>query len=272
MGTKLDTIEAETGAPIRFLVQQAMSPVLEVKHLHKHYPAKGKPVVALHDTSLDLHTGQVFALLGANGAGKTTLSSILATLMKPTLGDVLFHGKSIYQDLRAYQRNVGYCPQRANLNNLLSLQDNLLFAGRFYGLSAQASRNSLAELTEQLNLEDYLDARPMVLSGGWKQRFMMARALMHGPKILILDEPTVGLDPQIRQQIWEKIRLLKAQGVSILLTTHYLDEAEQLADWVCMMDKGSIKLIAKPDELMDKFQLSTLEAVYLQLMQEEAGA
>jgi len=249
-----------------------MSFILEAKHLHKHYPAQPKPVIALHDVSLKLYPGQVLALLGANGAGKTTLSSILATLTPPTLGEVLFQGHPVQKNLNEYRRFVGYCPQRSNLHPQLSLKDTLLFSGRFYGLSEVVVQKNLRELVEQLNLEDYLEAKPMVLSGGWKQRFMMAKALMHGPKVLILDEPTVGLDPQIRQQIWEKISLLRSQGVSILLTTHYLNEAEQLANWVCMMDKGSIKLIDKPENLKNNFHLPNLEAVYLQLMQEETEA
>ncbi len=249
-----------------------MSSLLQINHLHKHYPGTPKPVIALHDVSLELFEGQVLGLLGPNGAGKTTLSSILATLTPPSSGDILWHGKSIDKQLSHYRLQVGYCPQRPNLFTNLTLRDNLLFAARFYGLSDSRAAENLKGLTLQLNLGDYLDAKPTVLSGGWKQRFMMARALMHGPKILILDEPTVGLDPHIRHQIWEVIKSLKSQGVSILLTTHYLDEAEQLADRVCMMDKGTIKLIETPAKLKDNFHLPNLESIYLQLIQEEAGS
>src|SRR3989338_10427308 len=239
--------------------------MLEVRHLDKHYPAKPKPVLALQDISLVFYPAEVLALLGANGAGKTTLSNIIASLFPPYSGEVLWEGRSIYDDLKAYRRLVGYCPQRANLNSQLTLQDNLLFAGRFYGLSEAEVQKNLKALTEQFNLGDYLQAKPAILSGGWKQRFMMARALMHHPKILILDEPTVSLDPQIRRQIWELIRCLKSQNISVLLTTHYMEEAEVLADRVCFMDAGKIKLMDRPENLKVHFSLATLEEVYFHL-------
>lgn len=248
-----------------------MTPLLQIINLHKHYQTEPEPTVALHDISMELAQGQVFALLGPNGAGKTTLSSVIASLTPPSSGEVRWNGASIELDLLKYRRAVGYCPQRTNLNPTLNLRENLLFAARFYGLTKEESLERLEILARQLDLDDYLDAMPMVLSGGWKQRFMMARALMHDPYILILDEPTVGLDPYVRRQIWKVVKLLREQGVAILLTTHYLEEAEQLADWVCMMDKGKIKLIERPDELMRQFEKSNLEAVYLQLLQEEAG-
>ena len=249
-----------------------MTSFLQINHLHKHYQQANKPVIALHDVSLELFEAQVLALLGPNGAGKTTLSTLLATLIPPSSGHILWRGKSIYQHLDPYRKQVGYCPQRPNLFSNLTLRDNLLFAARFYGLSDKISQERLKELSNQLHLDDYLDSKSMTLSGGWRQRFMIARALMHSPKILILDEPTVGLDPHIRRQIWEIIKSLKSDGVSILLTTHYLDEAEQLADRVCMMDKGQIKLIETPTKLKDSFHLPNLESIYLQLIQEETGA
>ncbi len=206
-------------------------------------------MVALHDVSLELFEGQVLGLLGPNGAGKTTLSAILATLIPPSSGNISWRGKSVYEQLDKYRLLVGYCPQRPNLFTNLTLKDNLLFAARFYGLSDSKGAERLKALSEELDLHDYLDSKSMMLSGGWRQRFMIARALMHNPKILILDEPTVGLDPHIRRQIWAIIQKLKSNGVSIILTTHYLDEAEQLADRVCMMDKGQIKLIETPAKL-----------------------
>jgi len=242
---------------------------LEVKNLAKSYFANKKTFDALRGVSLTVEQGEVVALLGANGAGKTTLSSIVATLHPPTSGDITWRGRSIYSDLMSYRRIVGYCPQRPNLHPALSLRDSLLFAARFYGLGQKEAEHSLAEVTEHLALDTFLEARPAVLSGGWKQRFMLARALMHRPELLILDEPTVGLDPHIRRQLWDLIVKLKAGGLTVILTTHYLDEAEMLADRVVILEQGQVRLIDKPQNLKAEFASKTLEEVFLKLMNEE---
>lgn len=201
--------------------------------------------------------------------GKTTLSSILATVHPPSGGDIKYEGQSIYQQLAVYRRQVGYCPQKPNLNAYLT--DNLYFAGRFYNLSIAEIEESVKELIEQLELGVYLDRLPTSLSGGWRQRFMLARALIHRPTILILDEPTVALDPYVRRQLWEKIKMLRSQGLSIILMTHYLDEAEVLADRVCILDRGIIKLIDNPTNLKSDFKLAGLEDVFLKLTEKEVG-
>jgi ABC-2 type transport system ATP-binding protein len=243
--------------------------LLEVRELKKHYVQNNIVSKALDGISLSLHSQEIIGLLGANGAGKTTLSSILATLHPPTAGDVLWQGNSIYTSLSDYRRAIGYCPQRPNLNPHLSLRDNLLFAARFYGLSRKESLARLDEVSASLSLSSFLEAYSPTLSGGWKQRFMIARALMHRPQLLILDEPTVGLDPHIRHQLWDLISTLKGQGLAVLLTTHYLEEAEVLADRVCILDHGLIKLIDKPSNLKTNFASASLEEVFLKLMGED---
>ena len=180
---------------------------------------------------------KIFSLLGVNGAGKTTLSTIIATLHPATSGDIVFQGNSIYKNLIEYRQNIGYCPQKPNLNNLLTLEENLTAAGRYFGIDSQDIKNRIKELADQFELHNYLKLKPEVLSGGYKQRFLIARSLIHNPKLIILDEPTVALDPHIRHQLWEYIKKLKQQGITILLTTHYLDEAQVLSDRVVFLTK-----------------------------------
>ena len=240
-------------------------PLLQVVDLKKQYGS----IHALKGVSLELRKGEIFCLLGVNGAGKTTLSTILATLHPPTSGDVLFNGTSIYQDISAYREQVGYCAQKPNLNPLLTLKENLVFAGHYFGMSPQKIEERLHELDQCLGISEYLSFKSSELSGGWKQRFMIARTLMHQPEIVILDEPTVGLDPDIRHKLWYYIKHLKSQGTTVLLTTHYLDEAEELADRVCILDRGKIKTIDTPQNLMNRFKKDNLEDVFLQIMREK---
>lgn len=238
--------------------------LLRLKNVKKSYASKE----VLKGITFDLHKGEIFSLLGVNGAGKTTLSSIIATLHPATSGEIEFDGQDIYKNLVKFRFQLGYCPQKPNLNNALTLEDNLKFAGRFYGMSEEAINERFTILTKQFDLSEYLQQKASVLSGGYKQRFMIARSLMHSPKLLLLDEPTVGLDPHIRRQLWSKIKELKNNGVTVLLTTHYLDEAEQLSDRVCILDKGVIKLIDSPEKLKADFKQKNLEDVFVQLLSE----
>jgi ABC-2 type transport system ATP-binding protein len=244
-----------------------MSFLLEIKDISKAYQATK---VALNNISLHIKAGEIFGLLGVNGAGKTTLSSIIATTLRPTSGDILFNEKSIYGWLlEDYRSKIGFCPQVSNLNDNVTLQKNLIFAGLFYGLNYKEAEQRAEELMNSLNIAEYKDSYSYFLSGGYKQRFLIARALMHNPKILILDEPTVSLDPQIRRLIWLEIKKLKELGITIILTTHYLDEAEFLADRVCLLDGGRIKLIDTPSNLIKQFEKKDLEEVFIELVKEQ---
>lgn len=236
--------------------------LLHIKNVRKCYGEKE----ALKGVTLDIYEGEIFGLLGVNGAGKTTLSSIVATLHPPTQGDILYKGISIYNDIMRYRLQLGFCPQKPNLNDMLTLEQNLIFAGRYYGMDDDCIATRVATLSKQFGLDSYLSQTSTVLSGGYKQRFMIARSLMHNPKLLLLDEPTVGLDPQIRRQLWSIIKELKSQGVTVLLTTHYLDEAEQLSDRVCILDQGQVKLVDTPDKLKADFNQKNLEDVFVSLM------
>lgn len=240
--------------------------LLRIKNIKKRYATKE----ALKGVSFDIYQGEILGLLGVNGAGKSTLSSIIATLHPPTEGDIEYNGKSIYKDIASYRFQLGFCPQKPNLNPLLTLEDNLRFAGRYYGMTEAQIDERMKLLMRQFELDEYAKQKASVLSGGYKQRFMIARSLMHSPKLVLLDEPTVGLDPHIRRQLWDKIKELKSEGITVLLTTHYLDEAQQLSDRVCILDKGQIKLIDTPDKLMADFKQANLEDVFIELMKEKA--
>lgn len=247
-----------------------MPSVITIQNLTKIYHKASAR--ALDDVNFEIEAGEVFGFLGVNGAGKTTLSSILAGLLAPSGGDLLFEGVSIYKSLPLYRRYIGLCPQKPNLSRELSLRDNLFYSALAYGLTGKEAHRALEEISEQFGLSEYLDSHAAVLSGGWRQRFLLARALVHAPKIVILDEPTVGLDPHIRHQLWEVILKLKGAGVTVILTTHYLDEAEKLCDRVCVVDKGRIKTIETPANLKKSFKKSNLEEVFLELIREERGS
>jgi len=238
------------------------------KNITKRFAISGGFFEALSDISLTIFKGEVLGLLGVNGAGKTTLSSIIATLHPPTEGDILYHNRSIYDDVYTYRRQLGFCPQRPNYDKLLTVRENLIFAGRYFLIPEDILFERVEELMKQFDLERYAHSSAIILSGGYKQRLILARSLIHHPQLLILDEPTVALDPHIRRQLWDIILGLKKSGVTIILTTHYIDEAEILSDRVCILDKGRIRLIDKPANLLSTYNKKRLEDVFLQLLQD----
>jgi ABC-2 type transport system ATP-binding protein len=242
---------------------------LRVINLSKTYDTKYEIVKALDGVNLNINQGEVIALLGPNGAGKTTLSSILATLHPPTKGDILYKGISIYKNIIEYRKILGFCPQRPNLDPFLNVEENLIFAGRYFLLPDDVIKQRVATLMDQLYLTRYAKFNINALSGGTKQRVLIARALIHDPQIVILDEPTVGLDPDVRHQLWKIVQSLKERGMTVLLTTHYLDEAEVLADRVCILKKGKILLTEKVNDLKQKHKMEKLEQIFLQLLEEE---
>lgn len=243
-------------------------PIITIDKVSKEYRDGHNVVNALRDVSLTINQGEVFGLLGVNGAGKTTLSSILATLHPATSGTIFFNGISIYQDLNAYRRVLGFCPQRQNLDPDLTVEENLIFAGRYLLMSEQEIRYRVAQLLKQLELTRYATFQVSSLSGGNKQRVLIGRALVHKPQIVILDEPTVGLDPDIRRTLWALIQSLKEMGITVILTTHYLDEAEVLSDRICILHKGQIKLIETVKTLKERHNLSDLEEIFIKLAKE----
>ena len=243
------------------------TPLVSIRKVSKTYYRKRQPLKeAVKEASFDILQGEVFGLLGVNGAGKTTLSSIIASLHPPTSGDVVWQEKSIYDDLYNYRRQLGFCPQHPNIDKSLTIKENLYFAGRFYDMPKDAALRRRDELMERFNLASTGGSLSTELSGGQRQRFILARTLMHSPKLVILDEPTVGLDPHIQRELWDIIKELRADGVSILLTTHYLDEAEFLSDRICLIHEGTIRIIDTPDNLKKKHQKNNLEEVFLKFV------
>lgn len=247
-----------------------MNSFIELNGVRKVYQlGNGKQLEALKNITLSIRAGEIIGLLGVNGAGKTTLSSILATLHPPTAGTVNFQGISIYDNLLEYRKNIGFCPQRPNVSPYLTIRKSLQFAGDFYGVERSVAAQRMERLLHNFELDRYADQTINQLSGGYRQRFILARALMHEPKLMILDEPTVALDAPVRRYLWQVIRDLKKAGVTVILTTHYLEEAEQLADRVCLLHKGEISLVDTPHNLKTKFAAHDLEAVFLALLEEE---
>ena len=245
-----------------------MNPIIQVKNLSKQYTTNGKVVSVLDDVSFDLYPGEIFSLLGVNGAGKTTLSSILATLHPPTSGDVLYQGTSIYKNLMAYRQSLGFVPQRPNLDSQLNVRDNLIFAGRYLLMPKTEAIQRADELLEQFELTRYAFHKIDQLSGGTRQRVLIGRAMVHRPRIIIFDEPTVGLDPDIRVSLWNYIKLLRDQGITLILTTHYLDEAEELSDRICVLHRGKMVLLKSLSDLKNMHDNDRLETIFLNLLAE----
>ncbi len=243
--------------------------LLQLRDVTKIYVSDRITIQALKGVTLDLFKGEIFGLLGVNGAGKTTLSSIIATLHSPTSGDIFYENRSIYDDVLAYRGMLGFCPQKPNFEKSLTVAENLIFAGRYYLMPEAEIQTRVSELLREFELTKYANSSPHIMSGGYKQRLLIARALIHKPHLVILDEPTVGLDPHIRRQLWEVIKALKLSGVTVILTTHYLDEAEYLSDRVCILDKGMVRAIDTPETLKNRFAQKSLEDVFLNLMREQ---
>lgn len=240
------------------------NPLITLKNVYKRYSGASKD--AVKNLSVEIYEGEIFSLLGVNGAGKSTTFSMIATQHPATSGEILWNGKSIYENMAAYRSVIGLCPQKPSLDKKLTVKDNLYFAGKFFGFSKQEIEERTKEVVQMLGLEEYVNAKVDTLSGGYVQRCLIARSLMHKPKLLLLDEPTVGLDPHIRRQLWQLIENLRLSGMTIILVTHYLDEAEHLSDRVCILDRGSIIAIDKPENLNNNFAKNNLEDVFLELM------
>ena len=224
-----------------------MTPIISVSNLSKTY-ASG--LQALKGIDLDIRRGEIFALLGPNGAGKTTLIGVICGIVNPTLGKVTVDGFDIVADYRAARSRIGLVPQELTLDAFGSVWDTVSFSRGLFGKAPDPAH--IEKILKALSLWDRKDARLMTLSGGMKRRVLIAKALSHEPQILFLDEPTAGVDVELRQDMWQVVRNLSASGVTIILTTHYIEEAEEMADRVGVIHKGGIILVEDKDELMRK--------------------
>lgn len=223
--------------------------IIEIKNLKKHF----KDVKAVDDISFRVEEGELFAFLGLNGAGKSTTISIICGLLKKDSGEVLVNGKNIDTDSDKIKSDIGIVFQNTVLDKALSARQNLKTRAALYGISGKAFEERLYELDKMLRLSDILDRPIGKLSGGQKRRIDVARALLAKPKILILDEPTTGLDPQSRIMVWSVIEnLRKTDGLTVFLTTHYMEEAAE-ADYVVILDSGKIAAAGTPNDLKNEF-------------------
>jgi len=260
-------------------------PAIETRSLRKVYPAPSAPkrrgggpppgmgaagsppsaagaargeIVALDCLDLEVRDGEFFGLLGPNGAGKTTTIGILTTRVKPTSGTAVVGGADVASQSVQVRQRIGVVPQRPNPDRSLNAIENLLFHAAYFGIHAATSLPRANQLLEQLGISDKAYAKVDEMSGGQQQRLMIARALIHEPQVLFLDEPTVGLDPQTRLSLWEILRGLHAEGRTIVMTTHYMEEADKLCDRIAIVDRGQLLELDTPEALKERAPGGTL--------------
>lgn len=224
-----------------------MQPIISVSGLSKTYAGGFQ---ALKDVNLEIYKGEIFALLGPNGAGKTTLISIICGIVNPGTGKVSADGHDILTEFRAARSKIGLVPQEISTDSFESVWDTVKFSRGLFGKAPDPAY--LEKILRDLSLWDKKDSKIMALSGGMKRRVMIAKALSHEPRILFLDEPTAGVDVELRRDMWEMVRSLRESGVTIILTTHYIEEAEEMADRIGVISKGEIILVEDKDVLMRK--------------------
>ena len=224
-----------------------MPPIISVQGLTKTYASGFQALKAI---DLEIERGEIFALLGPNGAGKTTLISIICGIVGPSAGSVAVDGHDIIADYRAARSLIGLVPQELTTDAFASAWATVSFSRGLFGKPANPAH--IAKVLKELSLWDKKDDKIMTLSGGMKRRVMIAKALSHEPRILFLDEPTAGVDVELRKDMWDLVRALRASGVTIILTTHYIEEAEQMADRIGVINKGQLILVENKAELMRK--------------------
>jgi ABC-2 type transport system ATP-binding protein len=226
---------------------QAIQPAIAVRNLTKTYASGFQ---ALGGIDLDIFPGEIFALLGPNGAGKTTLISIICGIVTASGGSVLANGRDIMRDYRAARRQIGLVPQELSTDAFETVLATVNFSRGLFGYPANAAY--IEKILRDLSLWDKRDSKIITLSGGMKRRVMIAKALSHEPRILFLDEPTAGVDVELRRDMWEMVRGLRASGVTIILTTHYIEEAEEMADRIGVISNGQMILVEDKARLMQK--------------------
>jgi len=236
---------------------------LQIENLVKRYPTGTE---ALKGVDLTISPGQFFGLLGPNGAGKSTLIHCTTGLAAPTSGAIRVFGHDAVSHYEQARLAVGLAPQDLNLDWFLTVEETLDYHGGYFGMPRRERRERSRELLEAFSLVEKKDDRTRTLSGGMKRRLILARALMHRPRLLILDEPTAGVDVELRLELWQYVQRINAEGTTILLTTHYLEEAEQLCDAIAFINGGEIVAQGTSGELAARYGVSSLEDAYLELV------
>jgi len=235
-------------------------PVVEIRGLSKSYGA----FQALAGVDLDIRAGEIFALLGPNGAGKTTLISIVAGLLRATSGTVTVLGRDVVRDYRFTRRAVGLVPQEINFDPFFTVEETLRIQAGYFGV--RLSEERIVELLSALDLTAKRKTNSRALSGGMKRRLLIGKALVHEPQVLFLDEPTAGVDVELRRALWRYVRTLRDRGTTIVLTTHYLEEADELADRVAVIDRGRIVEVDDKSALLARYGTTSLEDVFVRLV------
>jgi ABC-2 type transport system ATP-binding protein len=230
-------------------------------NLTKHFG----DITALKDLSLKIGRGELFGVLGPNGAGKSTLVNILSTLLEPTAGEATIDGHDVVFDAEGVREIIGVCPQEPAFYRFLTGEENITLMAEMHLVPRDILKERLQMMVEKIGMDDHIRRRAKEYSGGMIRRVSMLMALISDPIIALLDEPTVAMDPQSRRAVWSFIRELKAKGKTIILTTHYMEEAEELCDRVAIIDEGTLIELGTPKELMKKHQAKNLEEVFLKL-------
>ena len=238
-------------------------PALQITDLAKRYETGTE---ALKGVSLEVPTGEFFGLLGPNGAGKSTLIHCVTGLAQPTAGDIKIFGHDAIHHYQAARTVVGLAPQELNLDWFLTVEETLDYHGGYFGMARRDRRERTKELLETFSLTEKAKDRTRTLSGGMKRRLVLARALMHRPQLLILDEPTAGVDVELRLELWHYVQRINAEGTTIMLTTHYLEEATQLCSRIAFINDGEIVAQGTSEELAARYGVASLEDAYLELV------
>lgn len=237
------------------IVPPPMTIAIHFENVEKNYDE----VHALRGVDLEIPEGEFFGLLGPNGAGKTTLINSLASLVKPTKGRIIVFGQDIATNPLQTKRLIGLCPQDINMHYFMPIRKIIEFQGGFFGLSIKESKEKADDLLKRFGLWEKRDKGRYQLSGGMQRRALIMRALMGDPKILILDEPTAGLDIELRHELWEWLEMLREHKITILLTTHYIEEAERLSDRVAILHQGKVIACDSPQNLITNHHLASEE-------------
>jgi len=245
---------------------KSLTRALEVKNLRKRYSSG---VRALKGVDLVIKDGEFLGLLGPNGAGKSTLINCIMGLSMPTGGSASLFGHDVVTDYQAARSLCGLAPQEINLDWFLTVEETLDYHGGYYGMKKPERKKRIDELLEAFSLTEKRQTNTRMLSGGMKRRVILARALMHHPKMLILDEPTAGVDVELRLELWRYMKQANKSGTTILLTTHYIEEAEGMCDRIALINHGKIVREGSSEELKAKYKKPTLEDVYLSVIGRE---
>jgi len=235
-----------------------MNIAIQTKNLSKFFYDTKDINKAVDELSFEVYEGEIFGLLGPNGAGKTTTMRMLTTLLKPTSGSAFIMGHNVITDAETVRRCIGYVSQSGGLERSATGRENLILQAKIFGSNYTQANKRVDELVRDFDLDDFANRYVQTYSGGQRRRTDIALGLVHKPQVLFLDEPTVGLDPQSRAQVWKEIKKLQKQGTTIIITTHYLDEADQLCDRVAIIDHGDIVALGSPAQLKHSIANDTI--------------